>query len=254
MIKILVIEDHDTVSQTVKRLFERAGYEVIAAKSGNEGVNLALEALPDIIVCDIMMPGMNGYEVLKQLSSTSETSSIPFIFLTARADMADLRVGMELGADDYLVKPFKANDLLNAVRTRLGKRELITKGQKNNIREAEKGSTLKAGSVIVAGNPPEIIKVSEIIYIIANDGYTSIHLRDGKKPLIRRLLKEWEALLPEEQFLRIHHSTIINLEEMERIEKWFNNSFRIHMRNVSEPLEVSKRYAPKVKARLKMRT
>lgn len=253
MEKVLVIEDHQTVCQTIKRLLEMAGYEVITAQNGTDGVQLAIEALPDVIICDIMMPGMSGYDVIKELSKKFETSSIPFIFLTARSEMADLRLGMEMGADDYLVKPFKADDLLNAIRTRLEKRELINKGQKVKIQEPVKDSALKANSVIVAGNPPEIIKISSIIYIKANDGYTSIHTKEGKKPLIRRLMKEWESILPEEQFLRIHHSTIINLEYMEKVEKWFNNSLRIHIRSVEEPLEVSRRYAAKVKACLKMK-
>ncbi|MGE5353593.1 MAG: LytR/AlgR family response regulator transcription factor [Acidobacteriota bacterium] len=251
--KILIIEDHLTVCQTIKILLEKAGYETLTAHNGADGIKLALECLPDLIVCDIMMPGMDGYEVLRQLSCSGDTSSIPFIFLTARAEMADLRLGMELGADDYLVKPFKANELLNAISKRLEKRELIIKGQMSKIRNAQRDSALKSNSVIAAGNPPEIIKVSSIVYITANDGYTHIHSTEGKKILIRRLMKEWEALLPEDQFIRIHHSTIINLDYMEQIEKWFNNSLRIHMRTINEPLEVSKRYAPKVKARLIMK-
>ncbi|MCU7497206.1 MAG: response regulator transcription factor [Ignavibacteria bacterium] len=251
--KILVIEDHQTVCQTIKRLLEKAGYEVTAAQNGSEGIRLALETLPEVIVCDIMMPGINGYEVLKHLHSIEKTSSIPFIFLTAKAEMTDLRLGMDLGADDYLVKPFKANDLLSAIKTRLEKRELIIRGQMEKLQKESGDSKLKSNSVIVAGNPPEIIKVSSIVYISANDGYTYIHTKEGKKPLIRRQLKEWEELLPKEQFLRIHHSTIINLEYMERVEKWFNSSLRIHMQNVAEPLEVSKRFAPKVKEHLKMK-
>ncbi|HEX2866773.1 MAG TPA: response regulator [Ignavibacteriales bacterium] len=251
--KILVIEDHKTVCDTIKRLLEKAGYEVTAAENGTDGVKLAFEIMPDLIVCDIMMPGMNGYEVLRQLGSTGETSSIPFIFLTARAEMTDLRMGMELGADDYLIKPFKANDLLKAISARLEKRELIKRKLLDKTRDIEQNSALKSSSVIAAGNPPEIIKVSSIVFISANDGYSYIHTADGKKQLIRRLMKEWEKLLPEEQFLRIHHSTIINIEYMEKIEKWFNNSFRIYLRSTEEPLEVSKRYAPRIKTRLKMK-
>lgn len=253
MVKVLVIEDHQTVCQTIKRLLEKAGYEVSTAHNGTDGIQLALEILPELIICDVMMPGMNGFEVLKDLSANDETSSIPFIFLTARAEMADLRHGMELGADDYLVKPFKANDLLNAIRIRLEKRDLLIKEKLGKIQNSPKNPVLKSNSVIAVGNPPEIIKVASIVYISANDGYTYIHTKDGKKTIIRRLMKEWEALLPEDQFLRIHHSTLINLDFIEQIEKWFNNSLRIHMRTVDDPLEVSKRYAPKVKARLAMK-
>lgn len=252
MRKILVIEDHYIVCLTIKRLLEKAGYKVFTAENGADGVKLAFEVMPDLIVCDIMMPLMNGYEVLRQLGTTDGTSSIPFIFLTARAEMKDLRMGMELGADDYLIKPFKAKDLLKAISARLEKREMINRKLIGKMKDTEQASALKSNSIIAAGNPPEIIKVSSIVYISANDGYSYIHTNDGKMPLIRRLMKQWETLLPEEQFLRIHHSTIINLEYIERMEKWFNNSFRIYMQCIKEPLEVSKRYAPKVKVRLKM--
>lgn len=123
MEKILVIEDHTSVLDNIKLLLGKAGYEVLAAENGRQGVDIALNEKPDMIICDIMMPVMNGYNVLKELSSFEQTSSIPFIFLTAKAEIADLRLGMDLGADDYLTKPYKAGDLLKAIKTRLEKRE-----------------------------------------------------------------------------------------------------------------------------------
>lgn len=252
MEKILVIEDHSPVRENINQLLVKAGYGVITAESGTKGVELAASLKPDLILCDIMMPGMTGYDVLKHLSCSKSTSSIPFIFLTAKAEMMDLRLGMELGADDYLVKPFKAGDLLKAIKIRLEKRELIIQGEKENIQEFGREPVLKSGSVILAGNPPEVLKIASIVYIISNDGYTNVFVRDGKKLLVRKLLKEWGKILPEEQFLRIHNSTIINLEYMEKVERWFNNSLRIYLRNIRDPLEVSKRYTPKIRARLKV--
>lgn len=248
MQKILVIEDHGAVRENIKQLLEKAGYQVLCADNGSDGLKLAFEELPDVIICDIMMPKMNGYEVIKELGSDREASAIPFIFLTARAEMADLRLGMELGADDYLVKPFKAADLLKAIKTRLEKRESIIKLQNDKKQEP----ALKSSSVIMAGNPPEVLKIASIVYISSQEGYSNVFTKEGKKLLVRKLLKEWEILLPEDHFLRIHNSTIINLHFMERVEKWFNNTLRIYMQKVSEPLEVSKRYAPKIKARLRV--
>lgn len=251
MEKILVIEDHQIVCKNIKRLLEKEGYSVITADNGSEGLRLAFEELPDVIICDIMMPGMDGYEVIKKLGSDSRTSVIPFIFLTARAEMADLRHGMELGADDYLVKPFKAGDLLNAIKVRLEKKENLLTGQKVND-SAVKEPALKSTSVVMAGNPPEVLKISNIVYISANERYTNVFTITGKKLIVRKLLREWEESLPVEQFIRIHNATIINLEYMERVEKWYNNTFRIYMQSVKEPLEVSRRFTPKVRAKLKV--
>lgn len=252
MEKILVIEDHQIVCKNIKRLLEKEGYSVITAENGSDGLRLAFEELPDVIICDIMMPGMDGYEVIKKLGSDSRTSVIPFIFLTARAEMADLRHGMELGADDYLVKPFKAGDLLNAIKVRLEKKENLMAGQKALTQNAVKEPALKSTSVVMAGNPPEVLKISTIVYITANERYTNVFTTTGKKLLVRKLLKEWEESLPEDQFIRIHNATVINLEYMERLEKWYNNTFRIYMQGVKEPLEVSRRFTPRVRAKLKV--
>ncbi|MCU7495714.1 MAG: response regulator transcription factor [Ignavibacteria bacterium] len=252
MEKILVIEDNSPVRDNIKQLLYKAGYEVLTAEDGNEGVKLAAQNLPDVIICDIIMPGMDGYDVLKQLSSSRVTSSIPFIFLTAMAEMTDLRLGMELGADDYLVKPFKAGDLLKAIKTRLGKRGLITKSENESFQAPGRETVLKTSSVILAGNPPEVLRVSSIIYITSSQGYSSVFSKDGKKLLVRKLMREWEEILPEDSFIRIHNSTIVNLEYLERVEKWFNNTLRIYLNGVNYPLEVSKRYTPRVRARLRV--
>lgn len=250
MKKVLVIEDDKPVRDNIKQLLERAGYVVVTAECGTEGIVCAAAEMPDIIICDIMMPGMNGYEVLSSISSGGPASAIPFIFLTARAEMSDLRHGMDLGADDYLIKPFRAADLLSAIKIRLEKKENILREEKKQLNN--KASTLKPASVVMAGNPPEVLRIASIVFINADKGYSSICTKDGRKLLVRKLMKEWESILPEDLFLRIHNSTIINLEQMQRVEKWFNNTLRIYMRNSEEPLEVSKRYSSKVKARLKV--
>jgi DNA-binding LytR/AlgR family response regulator len=252
MEKILVIEDNPSVCKNIRQLLERAGYLVFTAENGSEGVRLALEILPDAIICDIMMPVMDGYEVLKQLSSTRTAASIPFLFLTAKVEMADLRRGMELGADDYLVKPFTAGELLRAVKIRLDKKRNMLLDQKEIIQDAAKEPAINT-SVIVVGDPPEVLKVADIVYISASEGYTFLHMAEGKKVLVRRLLKKWEEILPNDHFLRIHNSTIIHLDYLEKVEKWFNSSLRVYLRKAKEPLEVSKRYAPKVKGHLKMK-
>src|SRR5476651_2557735 len=121
--KVLIIEDNDDIRENVIEILELAGYTVAAAANGRDGVDLAIKDVPDIILCDIMMPELDGYGVLYLLSKRPETMTVPFIFLTAKAEHFDRRKGMELGADDYLTKPFDDMELLSAIESRLKKKE-----------------------------------------------------------------------------------------------------------------------------------
>ncbi|GAC1492935.1 MAG: hypothetical protein NVS2B14_05850 [Chamaesiphon sp.] len=121
MTKILVIEDEQTVRENILELLDAEGFDTIGAENGRLGVQMALECLPDLIICDVMMPELDGYEVLTTLRNYNVTATIPFIFLTAKAAKADLRQGMNLGADDYLTKPFTRLELLGAIDSRLKK-------------------------------------------------------------------------------------------------------------------------------------
>ncbi|MCC6801787.1 MAG: response regulator [Anaerolineae bacterium] len=119
MAKILVIEDEANLREDVVELLTLEGHHVISACDGVEGINSAIQNQPDLIICDIMMPRLDGYEVLLDIRANSLTQFVPFIFLTAKAARDDLRTGMELGADDYITKPFTRVDLLRAIEKRL---------------------------------------------------------------------------------------------------------------------------------------
>jgi CRP-like cAMP-binding protein/ActR/RegA family two-component response regulator len=127
MKKILLIEDNKDVRENTAEILELAQYNVVTAKNGKEGVELAQKEKPDLIICDIMMPVLDGHGALYLLSKNEETASIPFIFLTAKAERSDFRKGMEMGADDYLTKPFDDVELLNAIESRLKKNEILKK-------------------------------------------------------------------------------------------------------------------------------
>lgn len=118
----LIIEDNDDIREGTAEILALADYETFTAKNGKIGVDLAVKHLPDIILCDIMMPELDGYGVLYLLQKNPQTANIPFIFLTAKAERADMRKGMEMGADDYLTKPFDDLELFNAIESRLKKR------------------------------------------------------------------------------------------------------------------------------------
>lgn len=122
---VLVIDDNIDIRENTAEILELAGYDTITAENGKEGVEKALKEKPDIIVCDIMMPELDGYGVLHLLRKKPEAQHIPFIFLTAKTERSDLRKGMEMGADDYVTKPFEDIELLNAIEVRLKKAEVL---------------------------------------------------------------------------------------------------------------------------------
>src|SRR5690349_4624026 len=127
MKKILLIEDNPEVRENTSEILSLANYDVVVAENGKVGVELAQRERPDLIICDIMMPELDGYGVLHILSKKDDTASIPFIFLTAKTEKTDIRKGMNLGADDYLTKPFDDTELLNAIETRLRKSDILKK-------------------------------------------------------------------------------------------------------------------------------
>ena len=124
MKSVLIIEDNTDIRENTAEILDMAGYKTFAAENGKKGVELALKEKPDLIVCDIMMPELDGYGVLHLLRKNPETQAIPFIFLTAKTERTDLRKGMEMGADDYITKPFEDIELLNAIEVRLKKAEI----------------------------------------------------------------------------------------------------------------------------------
>ncbi|KAF3887171.1 MULTISPECIES: hybrid sensor histidine kinase/response regulator [Nostocales] len=135
MHKILVIEDETTVRQNLVELLTYENFKVVAAENGLIGMQLAHEELPDIIICDVMMPELDGHDVLQKLRQQPLTATIPFIFLTGKCDKADMRQGMVLGADDYLTKPFTRVELLAAISSRLEKQAAIRQQSQKKLDE-----------------------------------------------------------------------------------------------------------------------
>lgn len=133
MKKILLIEDEKTVRHNLLRMLKAEGFQAYGAENGAVGVKLVQAKLPDLVLCDIIMPELDGFGVLKELQKHQETALIPFIFLTGNPD-SDLRQGLELGADDYLTKPFQFEQLLRAIHARFNKQK-IQQRQIDSLRE-----------------------------------------------------------------------------------------------------------------------
>lgn len=244
MKKVLVIEDMAEVRENIQEILEISGYEVVAAADGAEGVDLAIKETPDLILCDVMMPRIDGFNVLNILSKRSETADIPFIFLTAKTEKDDFRRGMDLGADDYLTKPFSIDGLLKVVETRLKKSERLKAFNKTDeglrafINEAKGYEELKKLSndrriksykkrdiLFEEGDIPrylffiisgqlKLYKTNEIgkeyIIDIRNDGdfvgYTAL-IKDESYNFSAAALGDLEvSLIPKEDFLQLLHA------------------------------------------------
>jgi len=252
MKKILIIEDDELYMDNISILLKEEGYSVIAAVSGLDGIDSAKNENPDLIICDIMMPDINGHTVLQELRKREKTKFIPFIFLTAKSAKSDVREGMNLGADDYITKPFLSDDLLGAVKIRLEKSKQFLNILKQPSIQKNNNEKVGAESYIMlqVNKNYEVTYVKDIVCITSEGVYTNVFTKEGKKILIRRLLKEWENILPEKIFIRVHKSVIINLIYITKAEKWFNESFKLQLKHYPESIIASRRYASQIKKNL----
>lgn len=198
MKRILLIEDDATVRENTAELLELSDYEVVTAGDGKQGCLKAHSVMPDIIVCDIMMPEMDGYGVLQELSATAKTANIPFIFLSAKTEHKDIRRGMDLGADDYLTKPFEEEDLLSAIESRLAKMDILKNKSKNGsdtegLKNLDELRKLFGDNDLMSykkgENVYEARKQSNFFYLVKS-GVIKVHRTDENgKDLITELYK-----------------------------------------------------------------
>ncbi|MFH0734680.1 MAG: response regulator [bacterium] len=243
--KILIIEDETGIRNNIKLLLESENYEVIEASNGVDGVILAQKEVPNLIICDIMMPGIDGYEVLKAITNAKQLPIIPFLFLSAKVEKVDLRKGMNLGADDYICKPYDADDLLDAINVRLAKYETY---ESKTITNELISSCFKENDKILfkIGTRIEKIIINKILYISADRQYTLIFTVDKKKFIIKRSLSKWEELLPNNLFVRIHRATLINLNYLDKIVK-NKNEYILFLNDVDVQFPISRRHLKKIK-------
>jgi CRP-like cAMP-binding protein/CheY-like chemotaxis protein len=183
MKRVLLIEDDQIIRENTAEILELAGYKVVTAPNGEVGSALALEIIPDLIICDIMMPIRDGYEVLHLLSVNPKTATIPFIFLTAKAEKNEIRKGMELGADDYLTKPFEDIELLKAVDSRLKKSLIYKKEFSRNIDElssfVQKANDLVGLQTLSRDRSVARYKKKEIIFHAGDQAHYLFFLSSG---------------------------------------------------------------------------
>ncbi|CAN5901279.1 response regulator [soil metagenome] len=182
--RILLIEDNNEIRENTAEILELSNYEVDTAGNGKIGIEKAMKQKPDLIICDIMMPVLDGYGVLHLLNKHEELSGIPFIFLTAKSERGDFRKGMEMGADDYITKPFTDIELLNAIDSRLKKITILKKEYASNpegiqemINEFGGKSTLDN---ITENREENQYKKKQVIYMEGNHPHKLFFVRSGK--------------------------------------------------------------------------
>lgn len=181
MQRVLLIEDNDDIRENTAEILELANYKVDTAPNGKRGVEMALENIPDLIICDVMMPVLDGYGVLHLLHKNDSLKNVPFIFLTAKTERGDFRKGMEMGADDYITKPFNDIELLTAVESRLKKAHLQNSFKSDaNTSSSDEADNLKALEELVEGSAVNTYKKKQIIYAEGNHPLRLFYIQKGK--------------------------------------------------------------------------
>jgi len=241
---ILLIEDDADLLENTADYLKIKRYKVLKAKDGYTGIELLQNNEVDLVICDIKLPQMDGYKVLKNILNNPQTAGIPFIFLTSKTLKKDFRKGMNLGADDYITKPFDLQDLYKSVKARLNKREIIINNIVGKISLNENNINHQKDLLFFTiNNKPKIIKISEIRLIMAQNQYSKIFIKSKETLLLKTSLKKWENILPDNLFLRIHRSIIINIDFIENISKWENQKAKVKIKGIDGEFTISRSYA-----------
>ncbi|OGU34627.1 MAG: hypothetical protein A2068_14685 [Ignavibacteria bacterium GWB2_35_6b] len=251
MKRILIIDEDNYDAKNIENLLSDAGYKTYVAENGLDGFEIAKRYLPDLILCSIQMKGLNGTKIIFDLINFEQTSTIPIICLTQNTNVKELRKLMNTGADDFIDKPFANDDLLLSVKMRLKKNDVLkNKFQQfsaDRFEEEEKEPEYNDHILVKIGNRLNFIKFSEIICLTALKEYSKINLENGKKIVVRKSLKKWNSVLPEDTFLQIHRATIINMDFIEEAKKISERSYQVKMKCMNDTFILSKRFANKLR-------
>jgi CRP-like cAMP-binding protein/CheY-like chemotaxis protein len=190
MKKILLIEDNPEIRENMAEILDLAGYKVHTAGNGKEGVATAIGITPDLILCDIMMPVLDGYGVLHMIQKNTALQGVPFIFLTAKTERNEIRKGMELGADDYITKPFDGTELLNAIEVRLKKAEQLNRSFPVNIQSVNELIGISSGTdhleALKEDRSTNRYKKKQVIYSEGNHPSRLFYIQKGKVKTYKR--------------------------------------------------------------------
>jgi two-component system LytT family response regulator len=233
----VIVDDERLARRDLAEMLSEFTQISIAGEADSVGsaISLIEQTDPDLIFLDIQMPGDSGFGLLEKINTRARV-----IFVTAFDDFA-IRA-FEVNALDYLLKPVSPARLKTAID-----RLSDDKEPSASIRaKLDRDDRL----FILFGNHFKMIRVDAIVYIAASGDYSEVHLSDGSRGLTSKTMIEWEERLPEKMFSRIHRSTIINLESVDKTEEWFNGTFRVYLKGTPEPFIMSRRYTSLIKGKL----
>jgi two-component system LytT family response regulator len=235
--KAIIVDDEELAREDLKVLLREFGeIEIIGEAETVEETKILIEKLdPNLIFLDIQMPGKSGFELLEEIQTNAK-----IIFVTAYDEYA-IRA-FEVNAKDYLLKPVIKERLSMAIDRLKTEQE-----SENNIQEKLE---FEDSIFVMVNNHYQFVKIGSIIRIASAGNYSEIHTSSKLKGLVLKSLKDWEIRLPGNYFVRIHRNAIINLEFVDRVEGWFNYSYKVYLKEIDEPLVISRRYAAKLKERM----
>jgi len=249
--RILIIEEDNHDAKKIENILSDSGYKTYVAENNNNGFEIAKRYLPDLILCSTKPNGVYVSKAITDLINFEQTFSIPLIILTENTNVRELKNYMNLGVDDFVNKPFNNDDLLLSVKTRLKKYDAIirkhTQFDSNKFEEDENEPEFDDHILVKIGNRLSFVKFSEIICVTALKEYSKVNLENGKKIIVRKSLKKWNEVLPNDIFLQIHRAAIINIDFIEEAKKINGRSYQVKMKSVDESLILSKRFANKLR-------
>jgi len=235
--RALIVDDERLARNDLISMLKAFPNIIIAgeASDANSAAKAIEQLNPDVIFLDIQMPGQTGFDLL----NTADTCA-KIIFVTAFDEYA-LRA-FEVNALDYLLKPVNPKRLKEAIEKLDGEQG----SEYFEMRRLNYDDRL----FLQVNSNMKFIKVNDLICINASGDYSEVYTADERKGLTTKSMREWEARLPEKHFCRVHRSSIINLEYVTKVEKWFNNSFRLYLKGIGDPVIMSRRYASKLKEKM----
>jgi len=293
--KILIVDDDPQVGRAVGDYLQRHGFSIELANGGQQGVLKAMRQRPDLIICDINMPDLDGRSVVKMLRQHFEMAQIPVVFLSAYGDHSIIRQSMNLGGDDYLVKPTDPLEILETIQARLARGEQMQKRANKQMEEtvrmflgiindldpsgahaqwcntpdgvghfnlehfqadlaaAPRGKTPQRDDKLLVkkNNKQEFIQLSQVKVILAASEYSKVCWGDNCSAMFRKAIRTWAKELPPVRFIRIHRSTIINLDFFDRVETLPDGSRMVYVRGIQNSFRVSLRARPALNKALK---
>lgn len=248
--RILVIDDEEGLRTVLVRLLDSRGFKALEARDGEEGINLARSERPDLVLCDLEMPNVNGYQVLATLQADPDLGATPVMFLTGFREPEQVRYGMNLGVDDYLTKPIEPDTLIQAIQARLARvRRLRTAPPAPRPVPSKLGSTDTI--LIKTATEQRLVKVNQVTHIMAYGEYSWVYWEKSRGAMLRKALKQWARELPPEQFIRVHRGAIINLAYLDRVEKEPSGRMQVRLREAAQPIPVSLRLAASLNRKLR---